>query len=199
MNNDPKLMLAFLEDLNALYISLDSQNKKRSLFKRMDKTFLSKNESSIIQDDKQILVFLDEHFKNPSPIISKRLLATLCNEIEKKNKPNLYLSIWFTKNMKQVLEGKDFREAFGLKYIKSGRPKGTKFTPVLQVASAHEFYIRSGDDATRAKSKIKKDIGITEKEINRSIATLKIPEYIEIGLLKELMEKDYSHMMGYGH
>ena len=199
MNNDPGLLLAFLEDLNELYLSAVSEGMRNNIFKRIEKTLLSKNKSSVIDDDKQILVLLHKHLENPSPIIAKRLLATLCAEMESKDKPNLYISTWFTKNMKQVLDGKDFREAFGLRHAKPGRPKGTKIIPILQVAAAHEFYLRSGDDATPAKRKIEKDLGVTEKEINRSISALKIPKHIETGLLKELMKKDYSAVMGHGH
>ncbi len=201
MNNAPELLLAFLEDLNELFVSYDSEDMRNNIFKRIEKALLSKNESSVIQDDKQILILLHEHSKTSSPVIAKRLLATFCNEIEKKDKPNLYISTWFTKNMKQVLDGKDFREEFGLKHAKSGRPKGTKSTPVLQVVAAHEFYLRETDkSATKIKEKIQEDIiGITEKEINRSIAALKIPKHIETGVLKELMKRDYSAVMGHGH
>ena len=199
MNNDPDLLLAFLEDLNALYISFDSEEMRNNIFKRIEKTLLSKNKSSIIDDDKQVLILLHEHLENPSPVIAKRLLATLCAKMESEEKPNLYISTWFTKNMKQVLDGKGFREAFGLKHATPGRPKGTKITSILQVAAAHEFYLRSGDDATPAKRKIEKDLGVTEKEINRSISALKIPKHIETGLLRELMKKDSSAVMGYGH
>ena len=61
MNNDPDLLLAFLEDLNALYISFDSEEMRNNIFKRIEKTLLSKNKSSIIDDDKQVLILLHEH------------------------------------------------------------------------------------------------------------------------------------------
>ena len=84
MNNDPELLLAFLEDLNELYISFDLEDMRSNIFRQIEKKLLSKNENSVIDDDQQIVILLHEHLKNSSPVIAKRLLATFCNEIEKE-------------------------------------------------------------------------------------------------------------------
>lgn len=190
---DEKLLLDTLEDMNALYL----EHGERML-KQMRKTLLSIDMNSVITDNKEILAYINEHLKSPSPLIAKRLLRTLCYEMEEKHtKVNQDLSAWFTNNMDEVLNGVDFKTAFGMKHKDKNRPKNSFSVSDLRIAAAHEFYLRETGKRMEAKKMVEKKMGVTERRINRAIKALPIPDYIQTSLLEELSKYDYIVAFGY--
>lgn len=192
---DDKILLETLEDMNELY-----KKQGNKMFSQMRKRLLSIGDNSIIEHKNEILALLHQHIEEPDPLIAKRLLSTFCHQTETPNmEVNPDLAKWFSKSMKTVLQGEDFKSVFGLKRTKRGRPDNTYSVSELRIAAAHEYYCRKGYKPTEAKELVQKNIGCEERTINRAIKALKIAPHIETGLLEELMKYDYDNAFGYRH
>jgi hypothetical protein len=97
--------------------------------------------------------------------------------------------------LESLSQGKKSDEIFGL-YRGKGRPKGTASYTDLQIACAYHFYVRSGYKKVNAENAVQEQFGIEKRAIGRIKKRFPIADYIDMGVLEALMERDYSDLYG---
>lgn len=186
MKNDIDLLHGILEDVNILY-----KKHGDDIFPALRRLLKERPGSKIA--DRYVSDALTYHQENPSAEMSKRLI----NSYRRQTKQGLLnpdLSSWILDGLKDVSEGADFNETFGLKKPPH-RPKGTVSKSQLHVSCTVELYKRQGLKAEAAKTKVENQLGVSRRVIRDAIRDFKIGSHIETGVLVEMARIDYGDLL----